>query len=89
MLNTGVPYDSITPLLATARKAERANLVEEVEEQNGKDRKRCKWWNRGYCREKTGAPTATQLVTVLITCREGALGAAVPPLDTEKSVNIF
>ena len=52
MLNTGVPYDSITPLLATARKAERANLVEEVEQQNGKDRKRCKWWNHGYCREK-------------------------------------
>ena len=39
--------------------------------------------------KRTVALTATQLVTVLITCREGALGETVPPLDTEKSVNIF
>ena len=39
--------------------------------------------------KRTVAHTATQLVTVLITCREGALGEAVPPLDTEKSVNII
>jgi hypothetical protein len=52
MLNSGVPHDSITTLLAQARKAERADIVEEIDQQKEKDRRRCKWWNRGYCREK-------------------------------------
>ena len=39
--------------------------------------------------KRTVALTATQLVTLLITCMEDALGGAVPPLDKEKSVNII
>ena len=51
MLNSGSSLDSIAPLLAVARKAVRANEVEE-EEPKAKDKRRCKWWNRGFCRDK-------------------------------------
>ena len=55
MINSGVGLDSITFLLAKARKAERAMLVEEVEKEKVEDikeKRRCKWFNRGYCKEK-------------------------------------
>ena len=52
MLNSGVTRGEVTPLLNLARKAEKAELVEEVVTQKGKEQGRCKWWNRGYCREQ-------------------------------------
>ena len=42
----------VAPLLAKARKAERANMTEEFKGNEVKEPRRCKWWNRGYCREK-------------------------------------
>ena len=54
MINSVVSLHSISPLLMKARKAERANCLEEGEQLKGKDRRRCKWWNRGYCREQDG-----------------------------------
>ena len=52
LLNSGVPLDMVTTFLAKTRKAERAVIEEEVE--LVKDRRRCKWWNNGFCREKDG-----------------------------------
>ena len=57
MINSGVGLESIDFLLAKARKADKANIVEVVEKdmsENVKDKRRCKWWNRGYCWEKEG-----------------------------------
>ena len=54
MLNSGVKMDAVAPLLAKARKAERANIAEELKENKVKEPRRCKWWNRGYCREQGG-----------------------------------
>ena len=54
MLNEGVKMDVVIPFLAKARKAEWANAVEGMEGNVTKERRRCKWWNRGYCREKKG-----------------------------------
>ena len=55
IINNGMSLDSIDFLLAKARKAERANIVEEVAkggQEEVKETRRCKWWNMGYCREK-------------------------------------
>ena len=54
MLNSGVKMDVVALLLAKARKAERANITEELKENEVKEPRRCKWWNRGYCREQGG-----------------------------------
>jgi hypothetical protein len=55
MKNQGVNLDMITDLLAKAKKAERANNVEEViVDKVKKHRRWWKWWNRGYCWEKEG-----------------------------------
>ena len=59
MINSGVGLDSIDWLLAKARKAEKANLVEDVQKDRGEEKtekRRCKWWNRGFCREKEKCP---------------------------------
>ena len=55
MINNKIGLDSITILLAKARKAEGASVVEEEKNENVeeiKEKRRCKWYNRGYCREK-------------------------------------
>ena len=55
MINSGESLDSVDFLLAKARKAEQANLVDEFgngKQDEAKETRRCKWWNRGYCREK-------------------------------------
>ena len=54
MLNSGVKMDVVAPLLVKARKAERANMTEEFKGNDVKEPRRCKWWNRGYCREQGG-----------------------------------
>ena len=54
MLNEGVKMDVVIPFLAKARKAEWANAVEGMEGNVTKERRKCNWWNRGYCREKEG-----------------------------------
>ena len=54
MVNQGVNLDLIAPLLAKARKAEGANVSEEVLMDKVKEHRRCKWWNRGFCREREG-----------------------------------
>ena len=52
-MNTqGVNLDMITLLLAKAKKAEGANSVKEVIVDKVMEHRRCKLWNRGYCREK-------------------------------------
>ena len=54
MINNKIGLDSITFLLAKARKAE-GSVVEEEENENVeeiKEKRRCKWYNRGYCKEK-------------------------------------
>ena len=52
MKTQGVNLDMITLLLAEAEKAEGANSVKEVIVDKVMEHRRCKWWNRGYCREK-------------------------------------
>ena len=54
MVNPGVNLDLIAPLLAKARKAEGANVSEEVLMDKVKEHRRCKWWNRGFCRDREG-----------------------------------
>ena len=48
MLNSGVSLNCIAPI---GQKTVTAHLAEE-DEKKGKDRRRCMWWNWGYCREK-------------------------------------
>jgi hypothetical protein len=54
MVSQGVNLDLIDPLLAKARKAEGANVSDEVLMDKVKEHRRCKWWNRGFCREREG-----------------------------------
>ena len=49
IVNKGVPSEALASMMATARKAESAFINME-----SKDSRRCKWWNRGFCREKHG-----------------------------------
>ena len=54
MLNSGVPMDMVIPFLAKARKAQKANETEVMKDNEAKEKPRCRWWNRGYCREQEG-----------------------------------
>ena len=47
ILKEGVPSDALATMMATARMAESAVMKERPS-----DIRRCKWWNRGFCREK-------------------------------------
>ena len=49
MIIVGLNVESVTPLVAKVRKAERAKFVKEVQQTNND--KRCKWFNLGFCRE--------------------------------------
>ena len=72
MINNKIGLDSITFLLAKARKAE-GSVVEEEENENVeeiKEKRRCKWYNRGYCKEKSEAPLFTPGRTARTTCRD-------------------
>ena len=42
--------NAVVPFLEKARKAESANVLDEMTKLN--ELRRCKWWNRGYCQEK-------------------------------------
>ena len=47
LLKVGIPSEALATMMATAIKAE-STIMEECPE----DRRRCKWWNRGFCRER-------------------------------------
>ena len=50
MKTEGMSDEVIAPLMEVAMKA--AGLESRDKEKERKEIKRCKWWNRGYCREK-------------------------------------
>ena len=47
IIKEGVPSDALATMMAAARRAERAGM-----EECRSDIRRCKWWNKGYCRER-------------------------------------
>lgn len=49
----GVQEEVLEPFVEVANKAAEAETTTKKEVKE-KDLKRCKWWNRGYCREKEG-----------------------------------
>ena len=47
IIKEGVPCDALATMMATARRAEGASIVERPN-----DIRRCKWWNKGFFRER-------------------------------------
>ena len=47
-----------------SRKAAGVVEIKTVKDIEGKGRKRCKWWNRGFCREKESCALAHKKKTV-------------------------
>ena len=53
MRNEGMPMQVLDPLITVAKKA--AGIDEEkLKELEVKETRRCKWWNRGFCRDRKG-----------------------------------
>ena len=79
--------DSVDTFLAKASKAERATIVDEFENEKqdeAKETRRCKWWNRGYCREKERC--------LFVHPKGDCRGSAPPgsaPRGTGKCVNVY
>ena len=54
MKKEGMTKELLEPFVEVAIKAAGAESNEEEKEKEKHTTKRCKWWNRGYCREKGG-----------------------------------
>ena len=50
MRNAAVSLEAVTHFLVKGSRAQQSNFQEE--DQMVKERRRCKWWNRGFCKEK-------------------------------------